>query len=183
MRPFPTTACRHGRVPSPWSSPPHSDPERGGLRSCENGLQAAHPVTQGRAGAGYVQPDKPLAGIAVKGAGIDQEPGPIGQFLGDLAGTPLQGTAIDPGEIGRLLLGEREYGQFPIQEIGEREKIFPDIGVERVEPGLTVVKGGNRRRDREGIDVADLVDVEGLVDARASADRRRRCWRSGARRY
>ena len=118
--------------------------------------------------AGDVDADVALAGRgAVHCARIHPNLGFAEQAVAELLDRHTQSRDVDPWQISAFKGADVEGGQMVGNETAQHQVVFPEIGVQLVDPLFALVIGCDERHWPEGVEVTQLVDIDGMVQSAA----------------
>lgn len=129
--------------------------------------EAGEAVAEAGALGGDVPAHEAFAGGAVHGAGVEPQAGLVAEFFLEDGGGNAEGTAVHPHEICSLEARQREGGEAVGAVFGHQGVVAVDVFEELLKPFGTVAVGFDGGDDAEGVDVTDLVVVDGAVYAHA----------------
>lgn len=129
--------------------------------------EAGEAVAEAGALGGDVPTHEAFAGGAVHGAGVEPQAGLVAEFFLEDGGGDAEGAAVHPHQIGALEPRQRECGEVFGAVFSHQGVVAVDVFEELLEPFGAVAVGLDGGDDAEGVDIADLVVVDGAVDAHA----------------
>ena len=137
----------------------------------EGGGEAAEGFVEEGGGAGDV--DAHVAVGAVHCAGVEPEVGSVEEFMFEGVGAFVEGSDVDPYEVGGFEECDGALWEVSGEEGCEGVVVLPDDVADLGEPFFALEGVGCFEGfDAEGVDVADFVDVDGAVDEGACFG----CW-------
>ena len=115
-------------------------------------------------GASNVDADIPFAGLSVDSTWADTDLGLTEETVMCLSGRHPSVANVDPDQISTLQTEDMGSRHGRSESLTESDIVMPDIVAELQAPRLAESVGGGEGGHAEGVDIADLIDIDGLVD-------------------